>query len=406
LHVRRRTGARGSLRLLHALHRRRAVAALRACPDEVLLLNPNTGTLPLFRSRTDAEITLGVYRRHPVLVRDGDAAANPWDLRFVRMLDMANDSGLFESAVDLKDLGAEFDGWAWSKGHERWLPLYEAKLLSHYDHRYSTYAGATEAELRMQTLPRVTDDEHDDPNTEPLARYWVAESEVDKAIGERWDRDWLFGWRDIARASDVRTFVPSVLPRTAVGHKFPLAFPGTSERVPLLQATWSSLACDYVARQKLSGTGMTYFIVKQIACPTPATFDERPAWDSRTALRDWMLPRVLELSYTSWRLLPYARDMGDDGPPYRWLPERRELLRAELDAAMFHVYGVTRAETEHVLDAFPVLRKYEERDHGEFRTRHLVLEIYDAMQRAAASGTASNPSGWSSRLRAGRVRTP
>jgi hypothetical protein len=151
---------------------------------------------------------------------------------------------------------------------------------------------------------------------------------------------------------------------------------------------------------------MTYFIVKQIACPTPATFDERPAWDSRTALRDWMLPRVLELSYTSWRLLPYARDMGDDGPPYRWLPERRELLRAELDAAMFHVYGVTRAETEHVLDAFPVLRKYEERDHGEFRTRHLVLEIYDAMQRAAASGTASNPSGWSSRLRAGRVRTP
>ena len=26
---------------------------------------------------------------------------------------------------------------------------------------------------------------------------------------------------------------------------------------------------DYVARQKLSGTHMTYFILKQLACPTP-----------------------------------------------------------------------------------------------------------------------------------------
>jgi hypothetical protein len=355
--------------------------------DEALMLNPNTGTLPVFRSRTDAEITLGVYRRHPVLVRDGDAAANPWDLRFRTLFHMANDSGLFESAVDLKDLGAEFDGWAWSKGRERWLPLYEAKLLSHYDCRYSTYAGATDAELRMQTLPRVTDDEHDDPNVEPLARYWVVDKEVDEAIGDRWDRDWLFGWRDITGQEKWRTFVPSVLPRSAVGHVFPLAFPAIPEWVPLLQATWSSLACDYTARQKLSGTHMTYGVLEQIACPAPATFDTPPGWDARAPLKDWVLPRLLELSYTSWRLQPYARDMGDDGPPYRWLPDRRELLRAELDAAMFHVYGLTRAETEHVLDAFPVLRKYEERDHGEFRTRRLVLEIYDAMQQAAASGT-------------------
>jgi hypothetical protein len=48
--------------------------------EEVLLLNPNTGTLPLFRSRTDAEITVGIYRRHPVLFRDGGVRGNPWAL--------------------------------------------------------------------------------------------------------------------------------------------------------------------------------------------------------------------------------------------------------------------------------------------------------------------------------------
>ena len=82
--------------------------------------------------------------------------------------------------------------------------------------------------------------------------------------------------------------------------------------------------------------------------------------------------------------------MGDDGPPFRWDPDRRALLQAELDAAMLHVYGLTRAEAEHVLDSFPVVRKYEERDHGEYRTRRLVLDAYDRMTAATARGG----SGW------------
>jgi hypothetical protein len=351
-------------------------------PEEVLLLNPNTGTLPLFRSRVDAEITLGIYRRHPVLIRDGDERGNAWDLRFGTLFHMANDSGLFHTGDDLSAEGAEFDGWAWTKGPQRWLPLYEAKLLTHYDHRYSTYAGATQAQLNVGSLPKLTDEQHDDSEVEPLARYWLGEADVADAIADRWDRDWLLGWRDIARASDARTFVPCVLPRAAIGHKFPLAFLGRSWDAPLLQAVWSSMAFDYVSRQKISGTGMTYFIVKQLACPAPSTFERPQPWSGGVPLREWAVPRVLELSYTSWRIRPYAFDLGDDGPPFRWLPERREVLRTEIDAAMFHVYGLTRPEVAHVLDSFFVVRKYEERDHGEFRTKRLILEIYDAMAKA------------------------
>lgn len=354
-------------------------------PDEVLLLNPNTGTLPVFRTRFDADITLGVYKRHPVLVRDEGDGGNPWGLSFLRMFDMANDSGLFSGADDLREAGAAFDGWAWTQGDRRWLPLYEGKLLWHYDHRFSTYAGATQAQLNMQTLPRQDDIQHDDPAAEALARYWLDETAVDQVLAGRWDWGWLFGWRDITGQEKARTMVPSVLPRSAVGDKFILAFPADPANVPLLQAVWSSLAFDYVARQKLSGTGMKYFIVKQLACPTPATFDREPAW-ADAPLRDVVLPRVLELAYTSDRIAPYARDLGDDGPPFRWVPERRARLRAELDAAMLHVYGLTREEAEHVLDSFPVVRKYEERDLGEFRTKRLVLERFDAMARAATTG--------------------
>ncbi|WP_433287785.1 Eco57I restriction-modification methylase domain-containing protein [Pseudonocardia sp. CA-142604] len=353
-------------------------------PDEVLAINPNTGGLPMFRARADAEITLSAYHRHPVLVRDAGGDRNPWGLSFMTMFHMANDSGLFQQPEHLDD--ARFDGWSYHRDDAEFLPLYEAKLLGHFDHRFSTYRDATEAQLNKGTLPRPTDAQHDDPGMESLARYWIARSEVRKQLAARWDCDWLLGWRDTARASDMRTFVPSVFPASAVGDKFLLAIPAKPEHGPLLHAAWSSLVFDFVSRQKISGANMKYFIVKQLACPTPATFTEPAPWQPSVSLAEWVIPYVLELSYTSWRLRPYANEMGDDGPPFRWNPERRALLRADLDAAFLHVYGLARPEAEHVVDSFFVVRKYEERDFGEYRTKRLVLDAYDRMS-AAIEGT-------------------
>lgn len=351
---------------------------------EVLALNPNTGTLPMFRSRKDADITLGIYSRHPVLIRDVDPDGNPWGLSFATLFHMANDSGLFHTADDLAD--AKFNGWSYMRGDKEYVPLYEAKMLSHFDHRFSTYRGATQAQLNVGALPRLTDEQHDDPELEPLARYWVERSEVDAKLDNRWDRQWLLGWRDIARASDSRTFVPSVLPASAVGHVFPVAFPDDTTLTVRLHGLWSSIAFDFVARQKLSGTHMTYNIVKQLACPSPEVYSSPTPWRHSEHLETWLKPYVLELSYTSCRLAPYAQDLGDDGPPFRWDLERRALLRADLDAGFLHIYGLGRDEAEHVLDSFPVVRKYEERDLGEYRTKRLVLQAYDRMADAIAHG--------------------
>jgi hypothetical protein len=79
---------------------------------------------------------------------------------------------------------------------------------------------------------------------------------------------------------------------------------------------------------------------------------------------------------------------GDPGVPYRWIPGRRDQMRAELEAAMLLLYGLDREDTEHVLDSFPIVRRYEERDHSEFRTKRLVLAAYDAMTSAVATGVA------------------
>ena len=97
-------------------------------------------------------------------------------------------------------------------------------------------------------------------------------------------------------------------------------------------------------------------------------------------------PRVLELVYTAWDMEPFARDHGYDGPPFRWDPERRALLRAELDAAFFHLYGLERDDVDYVMDTFWVVRDRDVKAHGEYRTKRLILEIYDELAEAIATG--------------------
>lgn len=352
--------------------------------SEVLLINPNTGTLPMFRARRDADITLGIFSRHPVLIKDDNPEGNPWGLSFARLFDMTNDSESFDEVDELRE--ARFNGWSYTLEGNEYVPLYEAKMLGHYDHRFGTYKGATQAQLNSGSLPRPSVDEHDNPRFEPLARYWVHLPLVAKKLSERWSRGWLLGARGITNMGNERTFVPSVLPTSAVGNSFFLAILDIPDHGPLLHAAWSALTFDYLARQKLSGSNVNQFVVKQLACPTPATFHARIPWLANTSLASWVRPYVLELSYTSFRLRPYAVDLGDDGPPFHWDPERRILLRADLDAGFLHVYGLARDEAEHVLDSFFVTRKYEEKDLGEFRTKRLVLEAYDRMAGAVANG--------------------
>jgi N-6 DNA Methylase len=354
-------------------------------PGEILLVNPNTGTTPVFRSRRDAEITIGIYRRVPVLWRD-KPAENPWGFSFMRMFDMANDAGVFHTRDDLDRAGWRLRGNVFARGDEQMLPLYEAKMIRYYDHRLGTYEGQTEAQAAVGTLPRPTHDQQDDPDFAVLPRYWVAKEQVDERLADRWDRDWLLGWRDIARSTDERTMICAVMPRAAIGHVLPLVFP-TGE-ADLLAACWSSFVFDYVGRQKMAGTHLTYFIIKQLPVPKPDSFSLPARWSGNFGLADWIKARVLELSYTTYDMMAFAGDLGNDGPPFRWDEERRFALRAELDAAFFHVYGIERDDVDYIMETFPIVKRRDTERHGSFRTREMILRVYDAMSEAARSGHA------------------
>ena len=567
-------------------------------PNDIALLNPNTRTCPIFRSRKDAELTKAIYRRVPVLSReasDGDPEENPWGIRFRQgMFNMTSDSGLFRSRSDLEADGWRLKGNVFHKNGEECLPLYEAKMIHHFDHRWASYG-----EARMEDAANdVPLDAKQSPDYAALPRHWVEAREVylrcadlpkglltalrtrDKTaivrcvahllfahrleqmssgstsavlstlftawvefierhpfarglaptqmglcgnnpgtssgnwmelstgilrqpltsrllmriapgpgflpaaplneieIGSRintlWyaadqgavsgtlefaagyrhlfermpdvrDEDdaltcaeqwlqqttprWLVGVRDITNSTNERTVVGGVFPFSGVGNNLPV-WTASANAPEVMPALLSSVACDFSARLKVGGTHLNFFIAKQIPIPAPEVLEQPTPWGHPgESVHDWLVTRVLELTYATWELEPFARDCGWDGPPFRWNEQRRFLLRCEFDAAFLHLYlpadecghwqapsqigGSRHEETpeqlaeltshfptprdavDYIMDAFPIVRRKDETRYGEYRTKRVVLEIYDAMQTAAATGeryrTVLNP---------------
>jgi len=334
-------------------------------PEEFRLINPNTLTCPVFRSERDAELTKKLYRAAPVLIEDSSPEGNPWRLRFhTRLVHMAEDSHLFSDAPA-----------------DNLLPLYEAKMIHQFDHRWSSYFGSESRDVSVE--------QKGDPEFTVTSRYWVDESEVnDRFLSKGWKRRWVIGWRDITGVEKIRTVIATKVPRVAVGHTIPVMMPFTNPRpVAALLGNLASLTLDFAARVKVGGTHLTFGYLKQFPVLSPNVYTE----DHLAVL----IPRILELTYTAHDLHPWAADLGYDGPPFRFDPDRRALLRAELDAYYARLYGLTRDELRYILDpaevmgadypseTFRVLKKNELREHGEYRTRRLVLEAWDELERGS-----------------------
>jgi hypothetical protein len=333
--------------------------------EDLRRLNPNTGNAPVFRSQADAELTAKIYQHVPVLWDETREDGNPWGLSFRQgLFNMTSDSGLF---------------------HQRpgpgLVPLYEAKMMHQFDHRWATYTEVDENSDR-----KVTEAEKVDPEFEVRPRYWVEQEEVERRLENLgWQQQWLIGFRKICRATDERTVITAVLPLAGAGDSLPLVFPRNSSdslRTACLLAVMNSLPFDYVARQKLGGVNLNYFILRQLAVPAPETISE----ETRKVIGE----HVAALTATSSSLLPYATVLVP-GVKACWDSTARQRRRAELDAIVAGLYGLTRRDLVFILDpsealgpdyptqTFRILKHKEEATFGEFRTKRLVLEAWDRL---------------------------
>jgi hypothetical protein len=348
-------------------------------PDELTLLNPNTGTCPVFRSRRDAELTLRMYASAPVLIDRNPGGANPWGLSFMQgLFNTTGDSEVFRSRADLESDGWRLDGNIFRRGgREEMLPVYEAKMFHNFEHRWATYDD--DGNTR-----EVSDLESADAEWHSLPRYWAPATEVRSGLADRWAHDWLVCYRRITLATNLRTSIVTVLPLVATTDGSPSLF--AAAKPHMLCAALNSIPLDFAARQRVGGTHLDFFHVEQLPVPPPDQFDAVFSWTGDQTVEEWLTPRCAELLYTSWEMKSFGEFVGDVGPPFRWNENRRAILRAEVDAAFFHLYGVGSDDVEYILGTFPVVNRSDIARHGEERTRRLVLEAYDRVAVAIKSG--------------------
>lgn len=332
-------------------------------------INPNTLTCPVFRARRDSELTRKIYQRLPVLIREARGNTpehNSWGIRFMTMFHMSNDSHLFHD-----ESGADS------------LPLYEAKMIHQFDHRWASYSahigedGATDVPLANKQ----------DPGYAVTARYWVNASEVSQRLEDKgWKFKWLMGWRRNARSNDERTTIAGLIPFAAIGDSiFLLCSNKSPQEQACLLSNLNSLPFDFIARQKVGGVNFSFYFIRQLPTLPPDQYTDVD--------RAFIVPRVLELTYTAHDMQPWAEDLGYQGAPFGFDLIRRAQLRAELDAWFARAYGLSRDELRYILDpaevmgedypseTFRVLKNNEQHEFGEYRTQSLVLEAWDKLER-------------------------
>ncbi|MFH1912442.1 MAG: hypothetical protein ABIK91_10565, partial [Pseudomonadota bacterium] len=400
--------------------------ALEMQIEHVRKFSPDTLSVMEFKSQRDIDIAAKIYGDWPLL---GEVREDSWNVKFTREFDMTNDSHLFLTRDDLVKMGAveipcrrwalctnsRYDaGFLENAGYdelkqmavqgeiELFLPLWEGKMIWHFDSYFE----------------------------EP--RYWLNYSRGVECLGpSSWAvNHYRVGYRDIAASTNERTLVSTVIPQVFHGNKIPTVVPhadhvpgsGPNEEEALwLASALSSFCIDFLIRQKISTT-LNFFYAYSLPVP-------RPNKDSRVGkgLYEAIVARAARLICVTamfselWRKVfknewlagtfwypPSQRGKGLYGPQHeqeirrrlakeaanltpKWMPacgvhdrkayrrdtRDRAQLRAEIDAYVARLYGLSRDDFSYILDTFPVLKRKEEQAFGEFMSKRKCLEEYD-----------------------------
>ena len=389
-------------RIDHLLDPRR-IYTLRT--DDFARFNPNTKLCPIFRTAKDANLTAKIYRKAPILIND-ETKENIWGIRFMMMFNMASASSVFRTRKQLDELGGQLQRDSYIVENDVYVPLYEGKMFWLYNHHYASFPNEYEVEKRPSSINSIPYSILADSCSSIAPWYWVNKSLVDSRLIDcdkegnvrwKWEHSYYIAFRDVARAADARTCIASLMPSgIAAGHKAPLVFTSRS-LIPsaCFAAMLSSLVFDYVARQKVGGSSMALFIMKQQPVLTPDQIPSSMQWQ--------IVKRVAELCYFNHDMDGWALELWEEmseeqrselpqlGNQQPWIynPERRAILQAELDAIFAHLYGLNTEDLRYILDpedvcgkscineTFRVLKDNELRQYGEYRTKRLVLEAWN-----------------------------
>ncbi len=348
--------------------------ALKMSVKQVKKFSPDTLSVMEFNSQRDIDITAKIYDDWPLL---GNKLKDTWNVKFNRELDMTN-------AVQLLTRD------------KRNCPLYEGKMIWQFDSFFA----------------------------EP--QYWADfEEAVEHATVSSLKIPRL-AHRRISAGTNERTLVASFVPAHAVAETNCTVIWIEGENAithsSLLCGILNSFLMDFIIRNKVMGTLNMFYMEslpapRYMHCPAnyTSTIDSIIARVSRLVCTEKVFSDIWTNTFASnwcshnfW--YPEPDLIEDYGPAHEqeirrrlrdeaknltheWgircgvhdrLPDRRDTgdraqLRAEIDAYVAHLYGLSRNDFAYILDTFPGLKKKEGKAFGEFMSKRKCLEEYDRL---------------------------
>ena len=221
---------------------------------------------------------------------------------------MTSDSHLFRTREQLEVEGWRLVGNVFERQGERYLPLYEQNMIHLDNHRFASFRLSS-GTISINKSEYLSQERLANISELAISRYWIHEKEVGSAKKNMESQaGYYLAFRRSVRSTDARTVLFCALPDVAAGDSIFLILPPSSNG-GLLLAGLGAFVFDFVARQSIGGENTSFFIMKQLPILPPTTYTKLCPWSNNSeTLRDWLLPRILELTYTAWDLEPFARD--------------------------------------------------------------------------------------------------
>ena len=360
--------------------------------SEIKLFNPNTLHIPAISTAAHKEIISKIYNNSAhLLSKTSFGKISGWEVEFNRMFDMTIDAGIFYKERDL-EINSELKfnkDWTIESQNEKFLPLFEGKLIDSYNHRASSFEGIDERNIYGTKPKTILSSLKDimDFSWHPKPRYWIKENIVKKRIPKKWKSPWLISFRNtISSGADTRSLRLSLIPVFGAGNSLPIIYEYSGGDYPLvLIGILNSIIIDFVVKQKVSGANLNYYIMEQLPIPYKENLTKEDI--------EFISSRVKGLSYTSSAITKSATEIIKDESSFK--PILNELKRAEakaeIDVYTARLFGLTRSEMSFILDdetkesehysetTFAALKSVELKEFGEYRTKRLVLEAWDKL---------------------------
>ena len=263
------------------------------------------------------------------------------------------------------------------------MPVYEGRMVDTFDHRAKGYNSG------RGRAADWTDFEFSDSRKSISPQWRIRQDQIPEKLGSRPFR-YRIGFCDVASPSNKRSLVAALVPPGCVcGHTLPtITFEPQFEWAYMLWlAVANSFTVDFIARKKVS-LHMTYGTLDSVPFPRLGL--------GGVAVRR-LVQLALQLTCTSPEMNEYWNSMAqlglvdsikaDGAIPGIIGEEGRQRAIAEIEATVaLQIYGLTMDELAYILDTFPIVRRRDEAAYGEYRTKRLILEIFDAMAESERTG--------------------